>query len=109
MFIVILRLEALPEKRLDLKQNLKAFNKFTSKFKGCLNHTVYQDIECNTNFSMVQRWQNRGDLDNYLRSDKFTVFMEPKSLLNRPPEISVNEVARSSGWDAVEAVRAQEV
>ena len=109
MVIVFINMKALPEKCLELEQTLEALNKSASTYKGCLSRTVYRDIESDTSFSMVQRWQNRGDLNNYLRSDKFTVLMEPISLLNRPPEILVNEVACSSGWEAVEAVRAQEV
>ena len=105
MFIVIIKLDALPEKCLELKQTLQALNKSTLKDKGCLNHTVFQDIESDNCFSLVQLWQNREDLDNHLRSDKFTVLMGTRSLLSQPSEITMNEVAHSTGWEAVEAVR----
>ena len=105
MFIVILKLDALPKKCLELRQTLQALNKSTPKDKGCLSHTVFQDIENDNSFSLVQLWQNREDLDNHLRSDKFTVLMGTRSLLSRPSEITMNEVAHSTGWEAVEAVR----
>ena len=105
MYIVIIKLDALPEKCLELKQTLQALNNSTLKEKGCLSHTVFQDIESDNSFSLVQMWQSRKDLDNHLRSDKFTVLMGTRSLLSRPSEIMMNEVAHSAGWEAVEAVR----
>jgi len=70
-----------------------------------VSHNVFRDIENDNRFSLVQVWQNRTDLDVHLRSDKFTVLIGTKSLLSQPPEITMNEVTDSSGWEAVEAVR----
>jgi quinol monooxygenase YgiN len=105
MFIVIIKMNTLPEKRLELKQTLQALNKSAQKEKGCLRHNVLQDIESDNSFGLVQLWQNREDLDDHLRSDKFTILMGTKSLLSRPSEITMNEVSQSEGWEAVEAVR----
>ena len=106
MYIVIIKMNSLPEKCLELKQTLQALKKSTQQEKGCLSQSVLQDIESDNSFSLVQFWQNREDLDNHLRSEKFTVLIGTKSLLSRPSEITVNEVAHSLGWEAVEAVRA---
>ena len=54
MFIVIIKLDALPEKCLELKQTLQALNNSTLKEKGCLSHAVFQDIESDNSFSLVQ-------------------------------------------------------
>jgi quinol monooxygenase YgiN len=105
MFIVIIKMSALPEKCLELKQTLQALIQSTLKEKGCVSHNVLRDIENDNRFSLVQMWQNQTDLDIHLRSDKFTVLIGTRSLLNQPPEITMNEVAHSSGWEAVEAVR----
>lgn len=106
MYIVIMKLNALPQKCLELKQTLQALNQSAQQEKGCLSHSVLQDIESEDSLSLIQFWQSREDLDNHLRSDKFTVLMGTKSLLSRPSEITVNEVAHSSGWETVESVRA---
>jgi len=105
MFIVIIKMKAMPEKCLELKQTLQALIISTQKVKGCVSHNVFRDIENDNRFSLVQVWQNRTDLDVHLRSDKFTVLIGAKSLLSQPPEITMNEVTHSSGWEAVEAVR----
>jgi quinol monooxygenase YgiN len=105
MVIVIIKMKALPEKWLELKQSLLALAEPTRKEKGCLSHDVFQDIENDNGLSLIDVWENREDLDDHLRSDTFTVLMGTRYLLNRPPEITMSEVSHSSGWEAVEAVR----
>jgi len=105
MVIIIVKMKALPEKCRELKQTLQALTEPTREEKGCLSHDVFQDIENDNGLCLIEIWENREDLDERLRSDKFTVLMGTRSLLSRPPEITMNEVSHSSGWEAVEAVR----
>jgi len=105
MVSIIIEMKALPEKHLELKQTLVALMESTRKEKGCLSHHVFKDIENDSSLSLIQLWQSQEDLDDHLRSDRFTVLMGTKSLLSRPPEITMGEISSSSGWEAVEAVR----
>ena len=105
MVIVIIKMSALPEKRLELKQTLQALTESTRRETGCLSHSVFQDIENDNRFSLVQTWENQAVLDNHLRSDEFTVLMGARSRLSQSAEIMMNEVSCSLGWEAVEAIR----
>ena len=105
MVIVIIKLNARPEKCLGLKHSLLALVDPTRKEKGCLSHNIFQDIENDNGFSQIQMWQSRDDLDDYLRSDLFTVLIGTRYLLSRPLEISVNEVTHAFEWEDAEAVR----
>jgi quinol monooxygenase YgiN len=105
MVIFIMRMNVLPEKCLELRQTLQALMEPTRKEKGCLGHNVFQDIENDSCLSLIQMWESRADLDDNLRSDRFTVLMGTRSLLSQAPEITIGEVSNSSGWEAVEAVR----
>ena len=106
MVIINIRMNALPEKCLELKQTLLALVESTRKKKGCLSHEVLQDLENDNSASLIELWDSREDLDDHLRSDQFTVLMGTRSLLSRPPEITMSEEASSSsGWEAVEALR----
>ena len=105
MVIVIIKLNAMPEKCLEFKQSLLALIEPIRKEKGCLSLEILQDIANDNGFSLIQMWQTRDDLDDYLRSDLFTVLIGTRYLLNRPAEISVNEVTHASGWKDAEAVR----
>jgi quinol monooxygenase YgiN len=104
MVIVIIKMNARPEKGLEFKQTLLALIESTRKEKGCLSHNIFQDIENDNGFSLIQMWQTRGDLDDFLRSDLFTVLIGTRYLLSRPSEISVKEVTHSSEWEDAEAV-----
>jgi quinol monooxygenase YgiN len=103
--IVIIKMNAMPEKCLELKQSLLALVDPIRREKGCLSHSIFQDIENDNDFSLIQMWQTRDDLDAYLRSDLFTVLIGTRYLLSRPSGISVNEVTHASQWEAAEAVR----
>jgi quinol monooxygenase YgiN len=106
MVIVIIKMNALSEKRLELKQTLQALIEPTREKKGCLAHNVFQDLENDNGFSLIEMWNSREGLDDHLRSDQFTVLMGARSLLRRPPEITVSEVGfQLSEWEAVEAIR----
>ncbi len=105
MVIVILKFNARSEKCLELKQSLLAMIDPTRREKGCLSHNIFQDIENDNDFSLIQMWQTRDDLDDYLRSDLFTVLIGTRYLLSRPSETSVNEVTYTSEWEDLEAVR----
>ena len=105
MVIVIIKFNARPEKCLELKQSLLALIESTRKERGCFSQNIFQDIENDNSFSLIQMWQTRDDLDDYLRSDLFTVLIGTRYLLSRPSEFDVHEVTHSSGWEAAKAVR----
>ena len=105
MVIVIIKLKARPEKLLELEHSLLAMADPTRKEQGCLSHNIFQDIENDNDFSLMQMWQTREDLDDYLRSDLYTVLIGTGYLLSRPSKISVNEVTQTSGWEDAEAMR----
>ena len=105
MVIVIMKMNARPGKRRELKQTLLALIEPTRKKKGCLSHDIFQDIENDNRLNLVEVWESQEDFDDHLRSDHFTVLMGTRSLLSRAPEIAMSEVSSSAGWEAVEARR----
>lgn len=96
MVSVILKMRALPEKRRELKQTLQALMEPTRNEKGCLGYDVFEDIENKNSFCLVERWASRKDLDDHQRTERFAVLMGTRSLLEREPEIIVNEISHSS-------------
>ena len=105
MVIVIIKMNVLPEKCLELKQTLLALIEPIRNVKGCLSHNVFQDIENDNSLSLIGEWESRKDLVGHLQSDTFTLLMGTRYLLSRPLEITISEVSHSSGWEAVEAAR----
>ena len=96
MVIVIVKMNVLPVKFLELKQTLLALSGPTREENGCLSHGVFQDIENEDSFMLVGQWESRKDLDDHMGSDRFAVLMGTRSLLSCPPEITINTVSHSS-------------
>ena len=96
MVIVIVKMNVLPVKFLELKQTLLALSGPTRKDKGCLSHNVFQDIEDDNSITLVEQWESWEDFDDHMGSDRFAVLMGTRSLLSCPPELTVNTVSHSS-------------
>ncbi len=93
MLIVIIKMTALPEKCLELKQTILALIEPTRKEKGCLRCDVFEDIENENSFCLVEYWESRKDLDDHKRSHRFAVLMGTRNLLSTEPESMINEVS----------------
>ena len=95
MIIFNMKMIALPEKSIELKQTLLALVEPTRKEKGCLACDGFQDIENQNEFCLIEHWESRKDLEEYQTSDRFAVLVGARSLLDREPEFMVNEVISS--------------
>jgi quinol monooxygenase YgiN len=105
VIIVRITMNAFLEKRTEVMQTLLSMIEPTENEMGCLNCQVYRDIEDKNIFSLIEDWKTREDLDNYLRSARFSVLLGTKSLLCDPPEIQIHTVSHSEGMETVNAVR----
>ena len=104
MVIVILKMDVRPEKSLELKQTLLALLDSLRKENGCLNQHLYQDIENENAFSVIQMWRSQKDLDEHFQSDTFSLLIGNQYLLSRPQEITISEVSAPSGWQDLETL-----
>lgn len=105
MIIVRITLNALLEKRTEVMQTLLSMIEPTEKERGCLSCHGFRDIEDKNGFGLVAKWETRGDLDEHIKSDRFSVLLGTKSLLCEPPHIEIHTVSHSEGMETVNAVR----
>ena len=103
--MVRIAMNALPEKQKEVMQTLLSMIESTGKGKGCLSHHVFRDIEDENVFNLIDEWETREDLDQYIMSSTFGVLLGTKSLLCEPPSIQIHTVSNSEGMAAVKAVR----
>ena len=96
MVIIFVRIKVRPEKRKELSQTLLSIVEQVRKKSGCLHSDVYQSVENETDFLVVEEWANKKDSDEHLQSDIFTVLIGAGSLMSRPPEIVIHTVSHSS-------------
>jgi quinol monooxygenase YgiN len=105
MIIVRITMNSLMEKRTEIMQTLLSMIEPTENGRGCLSCQILQDVEDQNVFSLIQEWETRKDLDNHLKSDRFSVLLGTKSLLCEPQQIEIHTVSRSEGMETIHATR----
>lgn len=105
MIIVRIFILALPEKRKEVLQTLLSLLEAPTKEKGCLSYGIFADIEDENFFNVISEWESRQHLDQYMRSDRFSVLFGTKSLLCEPLRIQILTVANAEGREAVDFAR----
>ena len=105
MIIVRIRMKALMEKRTEMMQTLLSMIEPAGKERGRLSYDVFSDIQGNAVFDLVEEWETREDLDRHIGSEKFSVLLGTKSLLDTPLEMKIHTVSRSEGVEVVNVIR----
>jgi len=105
MIIVGITMNALIEKRTEVMQTLLSMIEPTENGRGCLSCHVSRDIEDKNVFSLIEEWETREDLDDHIKSARFSVLLGTKSLLCEPPQIEIHTVSQSEGMEVIHAAR----
>ena len=108
MIIVRLTMNAFLDKQTEIMQTLLSMIEPIENVKGCLSCHVFRDIEEKNVFSLIEKWETREDLDDHIKSDRFSVLLGIKSLLCEPPQIEIHSVSHSEGMKSVNATRGKE-
>ena len=105
MIIIRITMNALIEKRTEVMQTLLSMIEPTENGRGCLSCHVLRNMEDKNVFSMITEWKNREDLDDHIKSDRFSVLLGTKSLLCEPQQIEIHTVSHSEGMETVNVTR----
>jgi quinol monooxygenase YgiN len=109
MIIVRITMNSFIEKRTEVMQTLLSMIEPTENRRGCLSCHVLRDIEDKNVFSLIQEWETREDLDDHIKSDRFSVLLGTKSLLCEPQQIEIHTVSHSEGIETVNAARRKKI
>jgi quinol monooxygenase YgiN len=96
MIITFVKVQSMAGKRRELQQTLESLASLTQTDAGCLESSLYQRVEDETDFLLLGAWQSRMALDEYLQSSRFSVLLGAKWLMSRPPEMAIHTVAAST-------------
>ena len=100
-------MNVLPEKQLEIVQTLLSMIEPTENESGCRSCHVFGGIEDKNVFSLIEEWETRADLEDHIKSDRFSVLLGTKSLLCEPPQIEIHTISHSEGMEAIDAVRSK--
>ena len=105
MIIVRITMNVLLEKRTEVMQTLLSMIEPTENGRACLSCHVLRDIENKNVFSLIEEWETREDLEDHIKSDRFSVLLGTKSLLCEPQQIEIHTVSQSEGMETIHAAR----
>jgi quinol monooxygenase YgiN len=107
MIVVRMIMNVLPEKHKEVMQTLLSMIESPGKDSRYLSYGIFCDIEDKNVFNLISEWETRKDLDNHIKSYRFSVLLGTKSLLCEPPQIGIHTVSHSEGMEAIDAVRSK--
>jgi quinol monooxygenase YgiN len=107
MIVVRIAMHVLPEKQKELVQTILSMIGSMEKAAGCLSYSLFCNMENKNLLNLLEEWQTREDLDQYLRSDMFAVLLGTKSLLTEPHGIHIYTIHHLEGMEAVHTARAK--
>ena len=109
MIIVRITVNSFIEKQTEVMQTLLSMIEPTENRRGCLSCHVLRDIEDKNVFSLIQEWETREDLDDHIKSDRFSVLLGTKSLLCEPQQIEIHTVSHTEGMETVKTARRKKI
>lgn len=105
MIVLVAIMHALPEKQKEVLQTLLSMVESPEEEKGCLSYGISCDIQDNTVFNLISTWKTRQNLDQYMKSNRFSILLGIKSILYEPLKIQIFTVSASEGIEAVDFLR----
>ena len=105
MIVSTTKISVKPENRKEFLQTLNSLIGGIRHGKGCVSYNLYQGVENDNAFMLIEEWETQADLDNHLRSDRFGVLLGALNLLSDTPEFRFDTLAHAAGIEALKAFR----
>ena len=109
MIVVRMIMKVLPEKHKEVMQTLLSMIESPGKDSRYLSYGIFCDIENKNVFNLISEWETRKDLDDHIRSYRFSVLLGTKSLLCEPLKIQIFTVSKSEGIESVNSIRKKRI
>ncbi len=102
--LVTLRMVVRPERRSGLLKTMRAMLEPSRVERGCLSYRLYEDVEDENTFVLVEEWKTQKDLEGHIRTDNQRRLLGLMDLLREQPELSFNTVSHTAGMELIEDV-----
>jgi quinol monooxygenase YgiN len=97
MIVLIIRMNVLAEKRVELSQAIASLSGSIRMEKGCRRCDFGRNIEDENRLFLFEEWDTQENLVIHLKSDHFKVFRGAMNLLREPCEMMLSAVLQSPG------------
>lgn len=104
MIVATLRMIVQPKKRNDLIQTIKGMLEPSRVERGCLSYRLYEDVENNDAFVLLEEWATQGDLERHIATDNQRRLLAIMDLLREQPEWRFHTVSQTAGMELMEPI-----
>src|SRR5665647_748387 len=101
MILVIMRMNVLSEKRMELSQTITSLSGSTRMKKGCQRCDFCQSMEDENRLYLLEEWDAHENLMTHLKSEHFRVFRGAMNLLSEPYERMFHTVFHPEGMEEI--------
>ena len=97
MILIIIRMNVLSEKRLELSQTIALLIVSIRTEKGCKRCDFCQSTEDENRLFLLEEWDTQENLKSHLKSERFRVLRGAMTLLKEPYEMMFHPVSHPVG------------
>jgi len=87
MAVVTFKLHGKPGNLVEINQSLKGIAAKVKNLEGCKDIKVYQDVDDESIFFLVEEWDKQRQLDDHMKTSLFAALLGINGLLQKEPEI----------------------
>src|SRR5512143_1439503 len=102
--LVTLKMIVRPERRSDLLDTMRGILEPSRVERGCLSYRLYQEVQDENAFVLVEEWKTQKDLESHIRTDNQRQLLALMDLLSEQYEVKFNAVSHTSGMELIENV-----
>jgi quinol monooxygenase YgiN len=99
MILVIIRMKALSEKRMELSQTIASLSGSIRGEKGCQSCDFCQSMEYENELLLLEEWDTQENLRSHLKSGRFRILRGAMNLLKEPYEMMFHTVFHPAGME----------
>ena len=101
MILVIIRMNAPSEKRMELSQTIVSLTGSIRTEKGCKRCDFCQSVEDENRLLLLEEWDTQENFKDHLKSRRFKVFRGAMNLLREPYEMMFHTVFHPEGMEEI--------
>lgn len=101
MILVIIRMNVLPEKRMELSQTITSLSGSMRMAKGCNRCDFCQSSEDENRLFLLEEWDTRENFMTHLKSEHFGVLRGAMILLKEPYEMMFHTGFHLEGMEEI--------
>ena len=105
MIVFSIQIKAPDENRTLILRTLSSILEPTRVIPGCLDVRLYADLDDRKTLRLFEEWESREQFDRHLDLQMVRTLVSAIELASQAPVVSIDEVQRESGVDALSSHR----